>query len=265
MLHSRVTAGHSRARGLVGASWADHPGRVGLWSELAELLLPPTCAGCGAETVSLCGVCLSHLDSPPRWSLPRYGTQRVCGAGEYTGVLREVLVSYKARDRRDVLPVLGLVLARTIVAALAESAGVEPARGLVLVPVPASARSARERGGNHVAALAGAACRLLGADGLDARVGELLRVRGAHRDQVGQGSRGRRANVRGTHAVADPAAARRLVALRPVVVLVDDICTTGATLAEAARALGRVQIQVDSIAVLAITGDAAHRDTPAGM
>lgn len=227
--------------------------------ELLDLLVPRACAGCGAETVTLCGRCLAELAVPVRATMPRYGTRAVHGAGEYTGVLRDCLVAYKEKDRRDLTALLGLLLARAVLAVLEHSppapfpAGAPAA---LLVPVPATAAAVRRRGADHVAALGAHAAAVLRAEGLDVGCAPLLEVR-AHRDQVGFGSTARRRNVRGTHRArphppAALAATRTAAAAGARIIVLDDICTTGATVAESTRALAASRIPVDGVAVVGI-------------
>lgn len=219
--------------------------------ELIDLILPRTCAGCGVETVSLCGPCLTRLQPAPRTVAPRYGLLPVSGAGEYTDTLRSVIVSMKARKRTDVLPVVGILLASAIACAL-EDAGYAGGE-VVAVPVPTSAAAMRERGRDLVADLTTHACGLLQEEGLAISAASLLTVV-SHRDQVGSGARDRRRNVKGTH--APRASARWEPARRSAhVVLIDDVLTTGATLAEAARVLRDNGVDPIACAVLAVTDD----------
>lgn len=225
-------------------------------AELLDLVVPPVCAGCGAETVTLCGDCLGALAVPVRMTSPRYGVLPVVGAGEYSGVLRSCLLAYKEHDRRDLVGVLGLLLARAVLAVLEHPPGAGrgatgPAGAAVLVPVPATRHAVRRRGADHVAVLGAAAAAVLRAEGLDVRCRSLLEV-GAHRDQVGFGSRARRRNVRGTHRVAGPGRRARAVVGRTPVIVLDDICTTGATTAESVRALAASRIPAHGVAVVGI-------------
>lgn len=247
--------------------------------ELLDLLVPRACAACGAETVTLCGRCLGELAVPVRSTVPRYGTREVHGAGEYTGVLRDCLLAYKERDRRDLTALLGLLLARAVLAVLEHSPGTSPPPAslsaalpaapsppaALLVPVPATAAAVRRRGADHVAALGARAAAVLRAEGLDVRCAPLLEVR-AHRDQVGFGSTARRRNVRGTHRTSAGAGAllagtRTAAAAGARIVVLDDICTTGATVAESTRALAAARIPVTGVAVVGIA-PGGSRTTP---
>lgn len=220
------------------------------FSDVIDLFIPRTCAGCGCETVTLCANCVNALDTPPVATMPRFGTVPAFGAGQYAGVLRQVVVNYKEHDRRDVAPVLGLMLARAVVAAL--EAGPMSATPVLLVPVPARAAAQRKRGANHVEVIARIACEQIARDGLPIRVADVLAVSGRG-DQVGSGTRGRQANVRGTHRVIHAEVVARWPG-RVRVIVVDDIVTTGATVAESARALRKLGVEVEAIASIGITG-----------
>ncbi len=99
------------------------------------------------------------------------------------------------------------------------------ARDAVLVPVPLSRKRLRKRGYNQAAVLATA---LGDATGLVADVALLQRARDTP-TQTALAPEARAANVRG--AFMAPAL------VQGTFVLVDDVCTTGATLASAATAL----------------------------
>lgn len=107
-------------------------------------------------------------------------------------------------------------------------------REVVLVPVPSARRQVRARGHDPTRRIALAAAGRLRRAGVPARVAPVLRLRRAVRDQAGLGARQRRENLAGA-LEACPGAAR--LTDGAVLVLVDDLITTGATLAEAARAV----------------------------
>ena len=159
----------------------------------------------------------------------------------YDGPLREALVAFKDHGRWLLRRPLGRALARAVAAGLADLA--DPPGRVLLVPVPGSPGSARLRDGDHVGELARVAARSLDATtGVPTRVVSALAPARRRRDQVGLDRGARAANLSGSMVALPsrlPATARRGGAGTEVLVVVDDLTTTGATLAEAVRALRR--------------------------
>ncbi|HVU74487.1 MAG TPA: phosphoribosyltransferase family protein, partial [Mycobacteriales bacterium] len=112
--------------------------------------------------------------------------------------------------------------------------------------VPTTRAARRRRGRDPLHAITVAAVAALDAAGRPARAVPLLRVAGRPRDQTGLSGAERLANLSGV------LAARRRDPGIPVV-LVDDVLTTGATLAEAARAIRAGGGEVHAAAVVAAT------------
>ncbi|MFE2329614.1 ComF family protein [Streptomyces sp. NPDC059385] len=218
----------------------------GWWQELAGLVLPDDCAGCGAARVLLCARCREALSGAGaglvRPSPAPEGLPVVHAAAVYEGPVRAVLLAHKERGALPLAGALGRALAAAVLAG-AEGPGEGPAEGsgggsgereLVLVPVPSARRRVRARGHDPARRIALAAAGRLRRAGVPARVAPVLRLRRAVADQAGLGAGQRRENLAGALEVRRDGV--RAVA-GAAVVLVDDLVTTGATLAEAARAL----------------------------
>jgi predicted amidophosphoribosyltransferase len=222
------------------------------------------CAGCRGPGGPWCPACAGGLAGPVgRAALHPHpvGLPPVHAVAAYSGPVREALVAFKDHRRWLLREPLGRALARSVAAALAEPVPDERARPVTrvaLVPVPGSPGSARLRDGDHVRELARVAARALAREaGVAAVVAPALVSVRRRRDQVGLDQRARRANLAASMA-ADPARLHELAAAatresRPglAVVVVDDLVTTGSTLAEAVRALTAAGVDVGSAAVVA--------------
>lgn len=178
-------------------------------------------------------------------------------ATAYAGGVRRCLIAYKERGRRA----LAQVLASSLVKVLLEVApGAGGGAAVLLVPVPPSRAALRARGFDHVALLVQHAIRLMPRE-LRAVFGwsPLLRPVRRVADQAGLPAAARARNV-ARSMVLRPGFARPAASGGPRLVLVDDVLTSGATLAEAARALRAGGIQTHRAVVVA----AVLRPEPAG-
>ena len=121
--------------------------------------------------------------------------------------------------------------------------------------MPSAVRAVRERGFDATAAMARAAARSLRPHyraGVATILGQAVGVR----DQSGLDARARQANLAGGFRL------RGRPPDRPVV-LVDDLVTTGSSLAEAARVLGRAGVLVLGAATVAATQRRGGLSSPA--
>lgn len=201
---------------------------VHLLADLADLVLPRACVGCGRAGPPLCDAC-GRADPV---TVDGAGL-RVVAAARYEQGVRAALLAYKERGRRDLAGPLGALLARAVAALGRPDA--------VLVPVPSAAAARRARGGDHV-------LRLARASGPGRRrIVTPLRLARAVRDSAGLDVAQRAANLDGAMRARPP---RRCGA--PAVV-VDDITTSGTTITEAARALRAAGWTVVGAAVVAAT------------
>ncbi|MEV7647980.1 phosphoribosyltransferase family protein [Arthrobacter sp. NPDC089319] len=249
-----------------------------IWSgQFGRLLLPTDCVACGAPDQVLCAACRQRLRrstlrpvavEEASESLPLDEAGRplpVTAGGPYRRELSQAVLAFKNHGRTELAPVLAVALAGALDAA-AERAGRPD--GAVLVPVPGRGISRRRRGYDPLQLLLS---RLERHGLLPAGVQLLPAVRPAGSGKRlmrwtspgGQKSLGRTArqrNVAGSMAV--PKRYVPQIAGRGCL-LVDDVLTTGATMAELARALRAAGgVPLGGAVLAAASAPAGHADGP---
>lgn len=181
-------------------------------------LSPPLCPLCGRPMIQeeLCSSCR-------RWKLEIDGIRSPFA---FQGVLRQAVHRFKYGGFKA----LALPLARL----LAEDLGSKPLPVEVVVPVPLHPRRLRERGYNQSGLLARELCRLTG---LPVEEDTLFRHRDSRAQVRAHDSEERRSNVLGAFECRNGKLAERRI------LLIDDVCTTGATLNSCAIALKRTGVK----------------------
>ncbi|MDN4646243.1 ComF family protein [Arthrobacter sp. PsM3] len=248
-------------------------------AEVVALAAPVDCVCCGAEDLALCVGCerqvrllmskpfRAEAQAPALMDVNGSVLLPVVAAGAYRAELAQAVLSFKRHGQGQLAQVLSKGLAGAIRAAVGESE-------VLLVPVPTSGSAYRKRGFSPVHVLLGRLAHRrapgLGrspgfpavhalrktrprtgirtirraAYGLPARPGGAGGQKG-----LGRGDRAQR--VRGSMLVRRGMFAPKVNG-QPCLII-DDVLTTGATLAEAARALGAAGALVRGAVVLAAT------------
>lgn len=226
------------------------PGGVGAWlAALAELVWPLYCAGCARPGIGWCEECAQLLDggTHPASPVPRpAGLPPAYAAADYDGPVRRAVLAWKDAGRHDLSPVFGAALSRAVDGVLASTVADGP---VLVVPMPSRSSARRARGADVVRELAVRAAAGSGA-GADLRVAAVLTHTRRVQDQAGLDAADRAANLSGALTVRPR--------LRPDVrgrdvLLVDDVMTTGATLAAAAAAVRAAGAHPFGVAVVAAT------------
>ena len=180
---------------------------------LLDALLAPRCAGCDAPGEWLCLDCRDLCDPVRRG--------RLCAAGTFGGPLRRAIHRFKYQGERALAAELGALVAACVAHDLASGLALD-----VVVPAVLHVERVRARGYDQAALLAAEVAARVA---LPLRA-PLRRVRLAQ-PQVQLDRPARVANMRNAF-VSEAGSLRGLRAA-----LIDDVATTGATLASAAGAL----------------------------
>jgi ComF family protein len=218
----------------------DHLARASaLVQAFLDLVYPPRCAGCGRMGTSFCERCQAQVEFivPPVCRLcgrpqPKEGICSRCRAlpssldailtvGLFSGPLRHAVHALKYKNNATLAAPLGALMVDLW------RQGDLPHADLI-VPVPLHSRREAERGYNQAILLARALGRGVG---VPVDESTLIRQRPTP-PQVGLSLAQRRENVEGAFACRGDLRGKS-------VVVVDDVCTTGATL-EACAASARV-------------------------
>ncbi|MEM8575087.1 MAG: ComF family protein [Pseudomonadota bacterium] len=235
------------------ATCATQPSGASAWRSMlrwaSDLVLPPVCVACRAPVLShglVCGTCFARIDfiTPPlctRLGVPLpYDTgepylsaaaiaappiyDRARAVAHYSQTMRDLIQSFKYRDRHDGLGLFSRWLARAGGELLADAD--------LIVPVPLYRSRLWSRRFNQSAMLARG---LESLTGVRADCFVLQRTRRTV-SQVGLSAAQRKRNVAGAFKVSS---SRIDTVCGKSILLVDDVITTGATIEACARVLKR--------------------------
>ena len=188
-----------------------------------DLLFPPRCPFCGRvlDRPGVCAGCASSLpwtaEADSLWELP--GALRCAAPLWYEGSVRQGLLRFKFQGAAGAADPLGGLIAQCAAERLSGDFD-------TVTWVPVSRKRLRRRGYDQAELLARGACRRW-----DAHPERLLeKVRDNPAQSGLTDGESRRENVKGVYRAAGDCRGRRIL-------LVDDICTTGATLGQCAAVL----------------------------
>jgi predicted amidophosphoribosyltransferase len=222
-------------------------------SAAGDLLLGSACHGCSEPWWGICPRCraavLSHGCFSTRPDPCPGGFPFTVSTAPYDAILRQLVSAHKERGALSLTAFLASRLAAAIEVVLESTAS--RASGVVLVPVPSAPAAVRDRGLDATWALARRAARILRLSQAAVRAARLLRQARPVRDQAGLSADQRITNLQGAFGVATVVPAQ-------LVIVVDDVVTTGSSLTEAARALRQGGHRVVGAATVAAT----QRDRP---
>lgn len=216
----------------------------------ADLIIGASCAGCRRPAITLCEECAALLTPQPHVAWPRPAPSVLrkptvvvpVASGVHEGPLRAALAQFKEEGQFGLLRVLSHFLA-------ASACFAAPAdRRLTLVPIPSTRVTRMRRGHDAIGELAQASAKALRSIGMDCTVNSALIHARRVADQSGLSARERSDNMTGALKLRSSAGldGRR-------VIVIDDILTTGATVAEATRVLSAAGFRPVAVAVVAAT------------
>lgn len=186
-------------------------------NSILNLVFPPRCEVCrkGSDE-ALCTECFSKI----QFMKPQLG---IYSASAYEGVLRDALHRFKFQKRKILAEPLGILLVKY----LSRTAGLKTEELDCIIPVPLHHRRRRERGYNQAELLAQVVGRYFEVPVVSA----LERIKNT-RAQFNLSKDERFSNIKGAFKVSEPKAV-----YNKHILLLDDIYTTGSTIAECSKTL----------------------------
>ena len=215
---------------------------------LTSLFLTEGCAVCGRPTLQpFCPDCQrqilpSSIEVSDRPSMAKGDRLPVISLGIYDGVIKQAMLRLKYGDRPDIARPLGAALGQQWLAQRF-ALGFDNRIKLYAIPIPLHAGRHRERGYNQAELIAQAFCQV---SGLPLLTQGLVRGQATlpmHRLSL----QARQQNL--AQAFQLGPSLRRIV--RPSVLLIDDIYTTGTTAQSAVNTLTQAGISVRGMLVVA--------------
>lgn len=231
-------------------------GLAGWGAAAGDLLLGARCPGCDQPGWGLCPACRRSVGGQagyltrPEPAPP--GFPLTATSSPYDELMRRLVISHKERQVLSLTAFLADRLALAVSCLLADGSrtlGVgfaDPPVAVVLVPMPSLPSAVRERGFDATYALAHRLSTR--APGRTVVTRRLLTYSRRVQDQAGLGAAARRRNLAGGFRVTGRALPRG-----SLLVIVDDVVTTGSSLSEAARALRAARMPVFGAATVAAT------------
>lgn len=216
---------------------------MSFWHTILSAVFPERCLGCGRAGTVFCSECLaacpSALRESAKWIFPAFDYRHP--------MVKKSLWLFKYKGRRRLAPIFGEIIYGKMMEELSELGAMENFRKPLLVPIPLSRKRLRERGYNQAELMClelvkinslrpTDAKAMAGRGGLNFTLAKnvLCKPKDTEHQARIKDRRKRIENMRGTFAVLG---GEQLKGRN--VVLIDDILTTGATLAEARRVLRR--------------------------
>ena len=195
--------------------------RIAIYLDL--LIFPRRCLGCRIPDQTLCLACISIIERSKPNAL-------VSACFSYQDpVIRKAILRLKFYNDRTLFGALSIPMSELILDIMSERLNYESLEDFVLVPIPLSKKRARSRGYNQSKILVDKIAAELG---IHANTSDLVKVKDTKAQAQIPNKAERLQNVIGVFKVID-----KNIFEDKVVILVDDVSTTGATLREAKKVL----------------------------
>lgn len=199
---------------------------------IIDAIFPRACAGCGRNGSLLCAICLEDTQGAP------HSEHAFINAvfDYHNKAIKRAMWRFKYKNVRGFAKIFALYLYDEIIGTLGDELFISGGENILLVPVPLHKKRIRERGYNQSEILVHEILKLDSAHIFSYAPELLVRKKETKQQAKSEKRNTRIRNLR--DAFYSPPTLR---ARGRVVILIDDVTTTGATLVEARRSLKSLQ------------------------
>lgn len=199
-----------------------------LLDAMLSLLFPDHCMVCGEDDTSLCLRCLANFPPPERdsasWIFPLFDYRYE--------PLRKAIWLLKYKNKKNIARTFGELMHERMVEEMADLSMLENFRNPLLIPIPLSRKRYRERGFNQSELLCKEIIACDTENYFELETKSLIRKKdGEHQARI-ENRNERLKNIIGSFGVVNGEKIKNRN-----IILIDDVTTTGATLAEAKKVL----------------------------
>lgn len=207
---------------------------MAILNSLLNILLPRSCAGCGVRGEDFCLSC-RHAAKPPREEA--FNAEWLIALWSYRDTrVRNAIRALKYRGKKPIAKILAEALYDKLLEELAEkelfwgeNLGVKEKYLLISIPL---SKSRMQRRGFNQSELIAKNIAQLALDIFKFKTNILVRIKNTEHQTLLKNRKERLENLEGSFTVKNPNAVRG-----KIIILIDDVATTGATLMEARRVL----------------------------
>lgn len=201
---------------------------MNIFSRILGVFFPHTCIGCGENDTLLCVVCTARIPQADEPSEPYIHAL----FSYHSPLIKKAIWRFKYQNVRGFAEIFAPALNNELMEILADSLHVGTEEKPLLIPIPLHPKRLKERGYNQSELLARAIMAQQDTTLFDYTSTALIRTRATKPQARNDNKKARLENLRRAFMVPDATRVRGRV-----VILIDDVTTTGATLSEARKAL----------------------------
>jgi competence protein ComFC len=210
---------------------------MGFLNTILDIVFPVKCILCGKTGTDLCLNCLKDSPSAEResakWIFPLYDYRHP--------VIKKSLWLLKYRGKKRLVNVFAEILYEKILEELSDLSVMENFRNIILIPIPLSPKRYRERGYNQAELICRELIKINNLrHGVDLKLENNILIKSKNTEHQARikDRRARLKNLSGSFAVKNEGLIKN-----KNIILIDDITTTGATLAEAKKILKQAGVR----------------------